>query len=226
MFSDSQLELDGISCEFRKLMTEGQTTEKHNEFRREFYDKVVQIAKENVEKEVCLLFLEYNHQLKLSQKPCGTSPSYMEPVRSNDGRYDFPPAASCWKLVDFLKDRSKKKAKSKEMPVLILAFDEAHILTSIQEHNWSNFSVLRHVLCSLTNFPIFSLFLSTTGKITQFTSRAGDYSERIINGSKKLIQPFTDLGFDVLAQKVSLDGRWKLEDVTKDSHIVTLGRPL
>ena len=40
------------------------------------------------------------------------------------------------------------------------------------------------------------------------------------------IQPFTDLGFDMLANNVSLDGSWDLARVADDSHIVYLGRPL
>ena len=111
----------------------------------------------------------------------------------------------------------KQKGVSKDEPVIILAFDEAHTLM-ISRGNWSNLSVMRHLLCNLLCFPVFSLFLSTTGKISQFTSR--------VHGSLKLIRPFTDLGFDTLAIKVSLDGSWNLERITDDSHIVGLGRPL
>ncbi|KIM39922.1 hypothetical protein M413DRAFT_29078 [Hebeloma cylindrosporum] len=46
------------------------------------------------------------------------------------------------------------------------------------------------------------------------------------NGALTLVQPFTVLGFDTLAHKVSLDGRLTLEHVTDNSHIVHLGRPL
>jgi len=119
----------------------------------------------------------------------------------------------------------KQKGASKDTPVIILAFDEAHTLM-ISRGNWSNLSAMRHVLCNLLRFPVFSLFLSTTGKISQFTSRVEDSSDRVTHGSLKLIRPFTDLGYDTLAIKVSLDGSWNLERVTDDSHIVRLGRPL
>ncbi|KAF8346496.1 hypothetical protein F5887DRAFT_882800, partial [Amanita rubescens] len=90
----------------------------------------------------------------------------------------------------------------------------------------SNLSVLRHVLRTLYHLPLFALFLSTTGRISQFTSPDEDTSTRIILRNLKLIQPFIDLGFDTLAKQVALDGNWDLERVTHDSHIVHMGRPL
>ena len=130
----------------------------------------------------------------------------------------------------------KKTAKSKvsektghDYPLIIVPFDEAHTLTDREETGyapWSNFSVLRHVFRALHRFPLFALFLSTTGKISQFISPDEDTSKRIIIGDLILIQPFTDLGFDTLAKPVALDGRWDLERVTADSHIVYMGRPL
>jgi len=38
--------------------------------------------------------------------------------------------------------------------------------------------------------------------------------------------PFTDLGFDQLAVKISLDGSLTLEDVAVVGHMVMLGRPM
>lgn len=59
---NSQSGIEEIARNFRISMTEGQTMKEHNVFRRQFYQEVIQMAKE---KEVCLLFLEhtYNHQL-------------------------------------------------------------------------------------------------------------------------------------------------------------------
>ena len=115
-------------------------------------------------------------------------------------------------------------------PLVILAFDEAHTLTDREgdrEDAWSNFSELRHVLRALHRFPLFSFFLSTTGKISQFTSaKDEDVSRRVILGQLALIQPFTDLGFDTFAEPLSLEVDWYLENVTTDWHIAHLGRPL
>jgi hypothetical protein len=45
---DPHLDVSEVAEEFRKLMTLGQTMKEHNEFRREFYDKVVRIAEEKI----------------------------------------------------------------------------------------------------------------------------------------------------------------------------------
>jgi hypothetical protein len=116
-----------------------------------------------------------------------------------------------------------------DCPLIILAFDEAHTLTDREEtpsSTWSNFSNLTHVLHALYRFPLFSIFLSTTGKTLPFASPENDNSGRVHFRKLGLIQPFTDLGFDMLANKVVLDGTWDLERVTRDFHIVYLGRPL
>jgi len=147
--------------------------------------------------------------------------------------YIFPPAASCHELTESLKARKEPSSLSqvsRETPLIILAVDEAHTLTSREQENrnWSDLSALTAVLCDLSHFPLFTLFLSTRGttRMSQFTSPFGDTSNRIIVGGFSLIEPFTDLGFDTLATKVSLDDHWNLERVTADSHIVHLGRPL
>jgi hypothetical protein len=177
---------------------------------------------------------------------------YSTPSKSKRGEtYSFTPAASFNELLEALqvrsdgdtlptlsskgKSRTTSKGKSQgrtvnsERPSVILACDEAHTLTDIiqeeQDVEWSKFSEFRHALRGLNHLPLFSLFLSTTGKIQQFTSKE-DVSRRITEGKLTLIQPFTDLGFDTLATKVSLDGSWDLKKVTEDEHIVHLGRPL
>lgn len=165
------------------------------------------------------------------------------------GNYNFRPAAACQKLEAALLamesssplqvqplrriTRSRDKADNVHIvkdydPVIILAFDEAHTLTNRVVNNsatWSNFSTLRRVLRALHRFSLFSLFLSTTGKISQFTSgKHEDVSLRIILGLLILIQPFTDLGFDTLAHAIRLG--LDLEEAAADCHMVHLGRPL
>jgi hypothetical protein len=248
---DSQWEIEKVAREFRIVMTEGQTMKEHNEFRRRFYQQVVRIAEKLMAEDVCL-YLGYIRRLKVAHKVyhprSDSGPGHTSPPTSEDAPdYNFSPAASCHKLVESLKARKqhspsppvKKKATSKagqvsrntedDYPLVILAFDEAHTLTNREETGyaaWSNFSVLRHVFRALHRFPLFALFLSTTSKISQFTSPDEDTSKRIIIGDLISIQPFTDLGFDTLAKQVALDGHWNLERVTADSHIVYMARPL
>lgn len=52
-----------------------------------------------------------------------------------------------------------------------------------------------------------------------------DVSKRILAGELFLIQPFTDLGFDTLAEKISVTDL-NLANFIGDSHIVHIGRPL
>ena len=52
---DKELEIEEVAYKFRMRMTEGQTMKMPNEFRREFYQQVVQIAKGRLT--VCLLYL-------------------------------------------------------------------------------------------------------------------------------------------------------------------------
>jgi hypothetical protein len=133
-----------------------------------------------------------------------------------------------------------KQQKSKEHssppkvgdPVIILSFDEAHTLIDSKNmvdsfQPWSAFSQLRRALRTLNEFRLFSLFLSTTGKMTQFSSAKGEDSSTSVQiGQLYLIMPFTDLGFDQLAAKTSVDGSLTLEDVAIIGHMVTLGCPL
>jgi hypothetical protein len=116
------------------------------------------------------------------------------------------------------------------LPALILSFDEAHILTLIEKDDvdgpWSRFSELRRALRVIHSYPCFSLFLSTTGKVQQFTPQAwNDVSTRLQEGLLSLITPFCELGFDQLAEKVC-SGETTLEDVSSLRFMAKLGRPL
>jgi len=92
---------------------------------------------------------------------------------------------------------------------------------------WTVFNELRHALWRLHSLPLFSLFLSTTGKISQFTSAIDeDLSKRVVEGKLVIIQPYTDLGFDPLANVIDLDGSWDLDRLTDDSQMCSQGRPL
>ena len=91
-------------------------------------------------------------------------------------------------------------------PAIILSFDEAHTLTEVSTDDvdglWSRFSELRRALRVIHSFPCFSVFLSTTGKVQQFTPDAlHDMSTRLQEGLLSLIAPFCELGFDQLAEK-------------------------
>ena len=75
-------------------------------------------------------------------------------------------------------------------------------------------------------FVLLPIVHSVSSKPSQFTLLDEDASKRLIISDLTLIQPFTDLGFDTLAKPVTLDGRWSLERITADLHIIYMACPL
>jgi hypothetical protein len=115
-------------------------------------------------------------------------------------------------------------------PAIILSFDEAHTLTLIEKDDidglWSNFCELRRALRVIHSYPCYSVFLSTTGKVQQFTPAAfNDISNRLQEGLLRLISPFCELGFDQLAEKAR-SGETMLEHVSSLKFMAKLSRPL
>jgi hypothetical protein len=112
--------------------------------------------------------------------------------------------------------------------MVILAFDEAHVLAEEVEadNTWSQFSEFRRVLRSIRSYPIFSLFLSTTGRVHAFTpSPRDDLSGRLMVQNLALFPPFTELGFDQLVEKIH-EGKVNIDQVVKYSFMCMFGRPL
>jgi hypothetical protein len=115
-------------------------------------------------------------------------------------------------------------------PLVVLAFDEAHVL-SIEKHQFdtgyfSKFSELRRALRALNELPIFSVFLSTSGKIQNITPRAEfDGSGRVQKSDLVLLPPFTELGFDQMVRQIS-NGDLTIEEVSTVMFMALFGRPL
>lgn len=135
-----------------------------------------------------------------------------------------------------LKQKTKKdvaRGALHERPLVFMAFDESHSLTDPfdkdDDPRNTHFTQLRRVLRMLYGEPVFTFFLSTTGKISQFTGpRSVDPSSRIAQGMFQLIPPFVDLGFDQWMKhtKIKDDGSSSLEDVSKFEFMAMFGRPL
>jgi len=142
-------------------------------------------------------------------------------------------------LKDFIqmgKDDSDEKATSLKnadskmktrRPLVILAFDKAHILTELMPNrSWSIYSELCRCLSHLISLPIFTLFLSTAGKFRHFyPGREWEISTRVAQGLKLVLPPITETGFDQFALPVQ-PGQTTLYHVTQDEWIYRLGRPL
>ena len=163
-------------------------------------------------------------------------------------------------LVYFL--RSAHAGANQNQVEVILAFDEAHVLCNTVRYDpasegqpWSVFIMLREALWCLYTVPVWSLFLSTTGKLSQFQPHHGiDHSMRIRDEKYKAVPAFTTLRYDLFAPRIKRmkDGslryseNWNntaspprkkarvaskgrsltLTDITKTDFIVRFGRPL
>ncbi|KAH9030051.1 hypothetical protein EDB85DRAFT_1891783 [Lactarius pseudohatsudake] len=97
------------------------------------------------------------------------------------------------------------------LPDVFLVFDEAHPLTTPfeSEGTQSNFVELRRALRVLSDVSLFTFFLSTTGKISQFSPPRGrDASHRMNDGELKTPTPFIYLGFDQLMKNHKVFDKW------------------
>lgn len=108
--------------------------------------------------------------------------------------------------------------------MVVLALDEAHVLCA-DRGGWTNLGEFRRALRSLAYGRVFTLFLSTTGDISQFVpSKHEDPSMRVVKGELQLIKPFTDLDFDLFAPNCAQN--MSLNDAAKEEFMVQFGRPL
>ncbi|KZT22737.1 hypothetical protein NEOLEDRAFT_1137521 [Neolentinus lepideus HHB14362 ss-1] len=133
----------------------------------------------------------------------------------------YAPLQAFQKLADLL--RSLEPQESSSTPLVILEFDEAHVLTKPQSSVymgpvWSSFGELRRVLRAFSKLPLFSLFLSTSGQIETLVPSASRF---------RSIYSFTNVGFDHLAIKLSLiQDIPTVERITSTEHLCHYGRPL
>jgi hypothetical protein len=124
---------------------------------------------------------------------------------------------------------------SKVPPMILLAFDEAHGLNFPKTEKGelpqpTVFSEMRRALRQMIGFPVFALFLSTTGNIHDFTPPPkDDPSRRLHDLNLRLYPPFTELGFDqmVKADNLNIDsGNFTIDDVSRVGFMARFGRPL
>jgi hypothetical protein len=116
------------------------------------------------------------------------------------------------------------------MADVFIAFDEAHPLTDLwdQTTGLSNYIDFRRALQVFSASSLFTFFLSTTGKTSQFLPpRAQDPSGRVNQGTFTSPRPFIELGFDQLMCNRKVLEKYKtLEQVTSLECIAHMGRPL
>jgi hypothetical protein len=116
-------------------------------------------------------------------------------------------------------------------PLVIFAFDEAHILTdnppiTNRATKWNLFSELRRILQQTSELAIFSLFLSTGGRFNLFSPEmSSDPSNRIQDSRMSTLDPITEISFDDLAYDAP-ENEIMLEKVVSMDWMCHLGRPL
>ncbi|TFY50412.1 hypothetical protein EVJ58_g11058, partial [Rhodofomes roseus] len=185
-----------LASEFRKKMSDGMEFGQHGEYRAAFYQSVIEGAKNFVKKD-SRIWGQNNKTVKTSAE----------------------------ELIRFLDPW--KKARPDE-PLVILCFDEAHMLTMsvAGEYDWTRFSELRRVLRMIVGWPIFTLFLSTVGKLEQFVPLPQqETSGRLAIRELGLFAPIVLTPFDILAERIS-KSNWTLQRVASTHHMAHLGRPL
>ncbi|KIY53565.1 hypothetical protein FISHEDRAFT_33100, partial [Fistulina hepatica ATCC 64428] len=173
---------------FRQYMTEGQTFGSQGQKRKSLYEAVA----------------NRTETVSYASSVPQTSPK-REKFSDDSGPSD-PLIDAVKKLLEHFKPHTPDNSSH---PRVILAFDEAHTLTRNVEESenldghgsFSPFSNLRGSLRFLRGSPIFSVFLSTTGKITQFSGpKHLDPSVRVQTGKYSLVPAFTTLGWDQFAR--------------------------
>lgn len=117
-----------------------------------------------------------------------------------------------------------------EGPLVILCFDEAQKLTEpIRNTYWTRFFELARALRIIVEYPIFTLFLSTVGKVDQFSPlpELGP-SSRIAPRQYDMFPPIVTTPYDILSDKFPLkpSSAWTLKRVASTYHMAHLGRPL
>ena len=113
-------------------------------------------------------------------------------------------------------------------PRIILCFDEAQLLTErVSTTGATLFSEVRRTLGLIRMLPIFAFFLSTVGKLEQFSPPPRLHSSaRVVRLQLTPFEPIVWTPLDVFAQRLTKNKVWMLREVASTYHIVHLGRPL
>ncbi|KAH8116528.1 hypothetical protein DFH11DRAFT_1742176 [Phellopilus nigrolimitatus] len=212
-----------MAGDFRRRMSEGQTMNHTNKFRTNFYNRVVTAAENDTIRAATEKPTSYSAFIDLEM-------FLRERVLGREVRAE---ELKGMELVP-----SDDKLIEKCHPLVIIAFDEAAPLTEAKGTENPIFDTLRSKLRKLNDCSLFTLFLSTTGKISAFISPSGmpDSSLRLLLRELELNLPFTATGFDLFAKRGKVEGEdvvdqeglfaLTLDEITSESYMAHLGRAL
>ncbi|KAH7921876.1 hypothetical protein BV22DRAFT_1131921 [Leucogyrophana mollusca] len=233
---DPNCEYEELAAQFHDYMTDGMTISSHGPFRKMFYQAVVDRAVQESTPACHDFYRKHGTDLNADQSHAIVSPSRTDVNKfpRNDALEQLIKAVQSFSAPPCsptIQRSSTAREKVEEDPLVMLAFDDAHALTLGKPNRvWSNFTELRRSLRGVNKLRIFSVFLSTTGEIIQFTppKDLDRSSLRIVLGELALIEPYCDLGFDQLAAKLTFSGGEvrKIDEFTNDKCISHFGRPL
>ncbi|KIL57882.1 hypothetical protein M378DRAFT_357000 [Amanita muscaria Koide BX008] len=233
---------------FRLFMTYGQSSSQPGRLRKYFYDKVIRRAKFILEpplkaNSIDMEITESEHVIPMDtdDKRNSGMESVVPPqcatshVCTEEGK-PLSLHQSALELINVLAPDMPLTFESLQLkpPLIILAYDEAHGLSFPKNEDKPTaptaHSQHRQVIRGLRKLPIFSLFLSTTGKVHDHTPPPKYYSsDRLMILTLRLLAPFSALGFDqmVKAHPFTADGQnFGINDVSKVGFMVLFGRPL
>ena len=148
------------------------------------------------------------------------------------GRYiseELGPEDAGKNLCSFIDEHNLLKSDNgPRRPLVVLAFDEAHILTDepSAQDDWNLFSELRRILRQINDLAIFSVFLSTAGRFDKFSPDIHwDPSARARDPEHRPLSPITEISFDDIAYP-ALKDTVTMNRVVEIDWISHLGRPL
>ncbi|EMD38830.1 hypothetical protein CERSUDRAFT_92863 [Gelatoporia subvermispora B] len=209
-----------VAGQFSTYMSIGRSVREQGKLRRKFYAKVVQTAES-----------AYPASSDADQKP-GDVQYYVHVEKDHPVLYSLQSAAT--ELLEEIRTKDYPELTEEEektawlrdpQQVIAIAFDEARqmgeYIFSQDKLSWSRLLSFRKTMEKLHPLPIWSLFLSTTGPLSQFCPP----SESI---HKRLAEPFCALGMDGMAISHRFDETRDdstLENVTRMEFWVRLGRP-
>ncbi|KAI9507727.1 hypothetical protein F5148DRAFT_1376382 [Russula earlei] len=187
-----------LASAFREYMA----TEKYylasNPHRRTFYDEVIELASD--ENERGQYFSANDNLQRAGERLC--------------------------RFID--EHKVLESHKGPRRPLVVLAFDEAHVLIDNpqSQKSWNRFLELRRILREITDLPIFSLFLSTAACFNPISPEIPSHpSARFIEPNYPSMTPISEISFDDIAYP-ALKGTVTIDRVVGIDWISHLGRPL
>ncbi|KAH9174011.1 hypothetical protein EDB89DRAFT_2068265 [Lactarius sanguifluus] len=208
---------------FRIFMSYGQSMGSSGIQRVNFYHEVVDKAKEDILSDIMSDMNKPSDEDQSCESELGDK-SKLDKKKHDKNLIDAFESLRC-----LINDDSPSMEELR-LPDVFLVFDKAHPLTRPfkSEGMQSHFVELRRALRVLSDESLFTFFLSTTGKISQFSLPCGrDASHRMNDGKLKTPTPFIYLGFDQLMRDRKVFNKYKtLDDVTLLECIAHMGRPL